>query len=356
MPLLPRALPLLLLLALLGVAPSLAATVTVPCHPPAEVWIPAAYTNARRDLLLGATGNPLPVPTDALLPRREYELQIRRAGYDTASLKTPLSADVVLQPLALVPATPGAWVESHPLLGMVVGGMVVGGTVVGGIVLAALFAVTRLRRSAAEDAQALAREEVREAPVSGDDPLPGASVAGYRVAERIGAGGMATVYRATRDGQEFALKMVHPELSCDEEFRRRLQREFKVCSTLRHPAIVRAVASGEEDGRLYLVLELVRGEPLATRIAPGGLPPAEALALLGPVFDAVQAAHEAGVVHRDLKPENVVCGHAVKVMDFGLARGQAYSRLTQTGSFVGTPAYAAPEQITQAAGDGRVDE
>lgn len=178
-------------------------------------------------------------------------------------------------------------------------------------------------------------------------------IGNWQIVRELGGGGMARVYQAVpansmRDSQAVALKIIQSDLASDREFDERFRREIKVCQSLEHKNIVRLYDFGETDGRKYLVMELVRGSTLRSRIRKGGLAPLELLRYVEPLFSAVAYAHGRGVVHRDLKPENLMLteNDELKVLDFGLARRVTESdKLTQTGTSLGTPIYMAPEQI-----------
>ncbi len=178
---------------------------------------------------------------------------------------------------------------------------------------------------------------------------PGETLGGYRVSAVIGVGGMAIVYKAEQIslGRPVALKVLSAKLSHDEAFRERFRREGKNVAALDHPHIVSVYDSGEADGRLFLAMRLVQGATLADRIRDGGLSADEALRILGPIADALDTAHAAGVVHRDVKPQNILLtegGHPY-LADFGVATGLHTAGLTATGGFVGSFSYAAPEQF-----------
>ncbi|MGO9788357.1 MAG: serine/threonine-protein kinase, partial [Solirubrobacteraceae bacterium] len=178
---------------------------------------------------------------------------------------------------------------------------------------------------------------------------PGQTLGGYRVLGVIGVGGMAIVYKAEQIslGRPVALKVLSAKLSHDEAFRERFRREGKNVAALDHPHIVSVYDSGEVDGRLFLAMRLVQGATLAERIRDGGLSADETLRILGPIADALDAAHAAGVVHRDVKPQNILLtegGHPY-LADFGVAKGLYTGGLTTTGGFVGSFSYAAPEQF-----------
>ncbi|MBI5511398.1 MAG: protein kinase [Deltaproteobacteria bacterium] len=185
-----------------------------------------------------------------------------------------------------------------------------------------------------------------------DDPRLGALVGGrYRVLERIGAGGMATVYRARHEARrrDVALKVLAPSLVAEPLQRERFLREGRAMGRLRHRNVVAVFEVGEDGGDVFLALELLQGVALAERLVKGALPPREAVRYALQVSEALAHAHEAGVVHRDIKPENLFLAAdadgavTVKVLDFGLAFVRSEARLTSLGSVVGTPEYLSPE-------------
>jgi tRNA A-37 threonylcarbamoyl transferase component Bud32 len=191
----------------------------------------------------------------------------------------------------------------------------------------------------------------------------GTIIAGFRVESLIGTGAMGAVYSAqTAADERVALKVLPPELARDERFRRRFLRESKLAAGLDHPHIVPTIASGEEDGVLYLAMARVEGSDLRELLRrEGRLEPERALDLLGQVAEALDVAHGSGLVHRDVKPGNIlVTGepgseHAY-LCDFGLARHVSSVRsLTGDRGFVGTIDYVPPEQIEGGHIDGRAD-
>jgi hypothetical protein len=189
------------------------------------------------------------------------------------------------------------------------------------------------------------------------DLLPGSRLGPYAVSKKIGQGGMGVVYLAvdTRLGRPVAIKALAPQNTADAGHRERLRREARVAATLSHPSIATVYALEEHDGNLYMICEYVRGQTLHEELAAGPLPAPLVLDTALEVARALGCAHEQGIIHRDLKPENVIRTPegALKILDFGLARYQPIrpgdslipTRLTKAGVFLGTPAYASPEQL-----------
>ncbi len=184
---------------------------------------------------------------------------------------------------------------------------------------------------------------------------PGTVLGGFWIEERLGAGGMAVVFRARDETLDrvVALKVLAPALTADEEFRERFIRESRAAALVDHPHIIPVHASGEADTVLYLAMRYVPGGDLRSLISREGWLTAErTAALLRPIASALDAAHAAGLVHRDVKPANILIDanpwgpdHPY-LSDFGLAKGAtATSGLTETGHFLGTPHYSSPEQI-----------
>lgn len=174
----------------------------------------------------------------------------------------------------------------------------------------------------------------------------------YRLDRILGIGGMAVVYAAThRNQQEFAVKMLHAELSVREDVRSRFLREGYVANSVKHPGAVKVIDDDiADDGTAFLVMELLDGasvEELAER-HDGKLPLDAVLATAYRLLDVLASAHAKAIVHRDIKPANVFITRegSVKVLDFGIARlrGSAVSSATHTGMLMGTPAFMAPEQ------------
>ena len=195
---------------------------------------------------------------------------------------------------------------------------------------------------------------------------PGSRVAGYVLAEEIGRGGMAVVYRARdeRLGRIVALKLIRPAAAADPSFRERFIREIRAITAVGHPHVIPVYEADEADGTLYLAMRLVSGGSLQELVdRKGALRPGLAATIIGDVASALDAVHGMGLVHRDVKPANILLDTAAGppfhgyLADFGLIReispGQ---RLSATGEFLGTVHYGAPEQVGGAELDGRADQ
>jgi len=193
------------------------------------------------------------------------------------------------------------------------------------------------------------------------DPRIGSELFGYRLEALLGRGGMGVVYKAydSRLKRYVALKLIAPELSEDERFRDRFLAETELAASLEHPNVVPIHDAGEVDGQLYLAMRYVEGGELKSLLeTEGALEPARAVAICGQIAAALDAAHARGLVHRDVKPSNVLLdeNEHVYLADFGLSRRLADPGGHGEGGFsVGTPAYAAPEQIEGGEVDGRAD-
>ena len=171
----------------------------------------------------------------------------------------------------------------------------------------------------------------------------------YRLEEKIGSGGMSSVYRAFDPMLErwVAIKLMHRDISNDPDQLERFRREARAVAQLNHPHVVTVIDAGEDDGAPYIVFEYVEGETLKERIRRlGRLPVSEAVAYAIEIGRALESAHENRLVHRDVKPQNVLIDRdgRAKVTDFGIARSLEAQGLTATGRVLGTTDYVSPEQ------------
>jgi eukaryotic-like serine/threonine-protein kinase len=204
--------------------------------------------------------------------------------------------------------------------------------------------------------------------------VTGTSLGPYFIVAKVGEGGMGEVYRArdTRLGREVAVKVLTGDVAGDPERRARFEREARAVAALDHPHICGIYDVGEASGTHYLVMPLIEGQTLATRLEKGPLPIAQALKVAGEIADALDKAHRHGIVHRDLKPANMMLTKAgVKLLDFGLAKlrpargavalsGAGSQMATTTagtaeGTILGTIHYMAPEQVEGKEADHRAD-
>ena len=183
----------------------------------------------------------------------------------------------------------------------------------------------------------------------------------YEVLQKIGEGGMATVYRGrhTTLDRDVAIKVLHPHLSSTERNRQRFAREAEAIERLDHNNILKILDySGNQNQDCYIVTEYIEGVTLRELLEERGKFPSEIVALIGiDLLKALHYAHSFGLVHRDLKPENVMIRRdgIIKLMDFGIARFLDESQLTITGTLVGSPAYMSPEQAMEKEIDARSD-
>lgn len=252
--------------------------------------------------------------------------------------------------IALIPSSFTAWAQKVPAL--VIGLLVC----LGGALAMAQKARKKQKLAAQLQQRRQLEEELSRQAIGSDDPIVKNKkrFGRYQVFRKLGQGGMAAVYWGlpadTLEEQDaVAIKVMKPELTSEDD-RHRFKREIKVIRELHHPHIVRLEDADEtEHGELYMAMELVDGGPIS--IPPKGLPLAQVTTYLKPILEALSYAHGRGVVHRDIKPANmmVTSGGSVKVMDFGLARSHDTTRVTKTGTMLGSPAYVPPEQLLDGA-------
>jgi eukaryotic-like serine/threonine-protein kinase len=206
--------------------------------------------------------------------------------------------------------------------------------------------------------------QVPDSPTPGAEPRgcsPPATLGNYRLLRPLGAGGMGVVYEAEAldTGRPVALKLIAPEYAGSPEAMERFRREGRLASALAHPRCVFVLAAEEEEGRPFIVMELMPGSTLKDLVArQGPLAVEDAITKTLDLLDGLVAVHRRGIIHRDLKPSNCFldADGRVKVGDFGLARTLvAESDLTRTGKFLGTPLFASPEQLKGEPVDVRTD-
>ena len=189
--------------------------------------------------------------------------------------------------------------------------------------------------------------------------MVGQTISHYKITDKLGEGGMGVVYKAedTKLDRTVALKFLAEHLLNDEEAKARFLREAKAAAALDHPNICTVYEISEAEGKTFLSMAFIEGEPLEARIDRGPLPLKEALDIGRQIADGLEAAHEKGVVHRDIKPANVMVDakDRATIMDFGLAHLTEASRLTKADQTMGTVAYMSPEQAQGMEVDNRSD-
>ncbi len=187
-----------------------------------------------------------------------------------------------------------------------------------------------------------------------NENLAGRTVAGYRLLERVGEGGTATVYRSEHaEHGRCAVKVLRERMRNDPTAVKRFLREAGYGARVQHPSVIRTFDYGDVDGLHYLALEWATGEPLSEFLHRSGrLAPELVAHIVTQLAEGLTSAHAAGIIHRDLKPENIVYDpetRTTKLLDFGIARDaqmDSAERLTRTGFFVGTLHYVAPEALS----------
>lgn len=176
--------------------------------------------------------------------------------------------------------------------------------------------------------------------------LKGETVSGHLLVQRLGSGGMGTVYEAeSAVGAPVAMKVLSPMLAAEPSLRERFRREARALTKVKHPRVVQLFEEGEDKGFCWYSMELVKGLDLRHRIDKGPMSAAEVDALAVALLEALGAVHEAGVVHRDIKPGNILIGpEGPRLCDFGIAQVSGATTLTESAAMLGSLRYMAPEQ------------
>ncbi len=326
-----------------------------------RVWPPGTSVkisnSGKRDGFLGSSGQPVtidssivPVGTVTLtFEHPDYKSESRdvkgRLLLGSGSWPPPGQPEVRLAPGSSSVAARD-FIRAHPGLGALL--MLVVAALAGGEAWRRRAHRQALRRARQAEDEAILRAATLEAAL---DPSLSITLNGYRIVRELGKGGMATVYEVIKeDTQEIlALKLLHREISENQDALKRVRREVRIWRELMHPGIVPLVDFGEVNGRYYFVMDKVEGQSLQTRLKAGRARPSEAVRWMDAMFEAVAYAHGRGVIHRDLKPDNIMlrADGRLQVLDFGISRSiDQHTQVTMGDAVLGTPAYMAPERFS----------
>lgn len=214
--------------------------------------------------------------------------------------------------------------------------------------------------------------EIKKKNINNSDQLIMKPFGQYIITDKIGSGGMASVYRAlpeksSSNEDSVAIKVMKIDEIGNIEYIDRFKREIRISTRLNHPNILRILDFGEQEvnldsggrmGLLYIIMELIEGKTLKEVIPPEGFSIPEFLKVFSPILEAVNYAHDNDTIHRDLKPDNIMQRKdgMIIIMDFGLARAERGGTITQSGTTIGTPAYMSPEQASGQRLDSRTDQ
>jgi hypothetical protein len=335
----------------------------------AAVFI-ARYGSSAGDDHIGASGTPLPLDLAKFLPDQEAEIIFRLPGFHDEKIRLKphmfrhFSPEKILpypslgaSPVVLKPKTFGKaaalWLSRNA--GILV--MIAIILILPGIFLAMKTAGMKKEREKWKNWEAL------KADVDQKDPMFNRIIGNYVIIEKIGEGGMATVYTAVPEAgrsktEMVAIKVLKVKKEEEGEFFRRFRREVNILRNLSHPNILRVIDYGDQEGLLYIITEWIRGETLEKRIPERGLELADFQGIFSEILRAFEYAHQQGIVHRDVKGENIMITEngRIVVMDFGLAKGDHYSAITVDGTILGTPNYIAPELSRKKELDSRADQ
>lgn len=187
----------------------------------------------------------------------------------------------------------------------------------------------------------------------------GQTISHYKILEKLGEGGMGMVYKAydTKLKRTVALKFLSPHLLADDQHRKRFIHEAQAAAGFTHPNICTIHEIHKTDGHTFMVMEYVEGQSLREKIEVGAFDVGEALDIVIQIAKGLSKAHDLGIIHRDIKPGNVLITSEgdPKIVDFGLAKLAAQTRLTKTGTSLGTVSYMSPEQAMGEEVDRRTD-
>lgn len=311
--------------------------------------------------LLGQANEKLPLDLGLFDGRRQIRLTFRRAGWldDTRVLQQEniqsryfatrdRYPEETQGPVRLSPKAdfPNRLIQGRYFLWHWRYGLLVAGLILSGLATAGWRRWSRLRQGHQRSLD-LDRLTVN---LDASDSFSGKLLGHYRLLERLGEGGMSSVYRGVDNtdlSSEAAIKILDSELAQDASSVKRFQREIQICRSLSHPNILQLYDFGEQDGLFYLVMEKLEGVTLARELDKGLFTPSRVAEVCGPLMDALSYLHQREVTHRDVKPDNVflTTSGKVKLMDFGISRGQQFTVATATHMGLGTPAYMSPEQV-----------
>lgn len=256
---------------------------------------------------------------------------------------------------------------AHGLAGALIGQWLLGsfGPSLAGVALVPSFLGALLVSFALRQREKIKRAETIESFSGADssDPMIGMRLDNYRLSRFLGSGAYARVYEAFPDEsldstKAIAFKVFSEAALKSDGFLERLSREVALCQSLNHPNIVKVLGSGQEGKVHFLKMEYIQGTTLTSRLEAGRLDLRQVLEWTRALASGLAHAHSAGVIHRDIKPDNILLGpDGPKLTDFGLARLEGTSSLTQSGSAIGTPHYMSPEQVkAEKTLDGRCDQ
>lgn len=330
------------------------------------------FSNPQAPAYLCRAGDRYQLNTYGMAPCQSYKLSFRLDLYrdetgtiTRESLRSgsvnyyPPDGDTIrLKPVIPIVVPLYHWFSTHVIES--IAGATIGIPVTLYLLFGLIIPGTKRRR---ERESRIARIEQITADSADRTGMCGRHFGNYMIVEKIGEGGMASVYRAVpestlEEDEAVALKVMQSRFQDDLQFERRFRREMRILKELNHPGILRILDYGDWNGQLYIAMEFIKGRTLRNRLAGQAQPFDEFMASYRQILQAMEYAHSKGIVHRDLKPDNIMMRDdgRVVVMDFGLARGENYSAITVSGTAMGTPAYMAPEQIQEGGQDSKTDQ